>query len=87
VKAQDFAYRDIDWVVLDRTAENRLLLRPSMADAAAAGQFAKDIGAAKKIDGFEEVINAWWKSKGQSCEITKTDVVIENWRQFHYHCV
>lgn len=86
VKQQDFSYHDIDWVVLDRTAEHRLLLRPSLGDAAAAGQMAKDLGVDKKIGGFDEVIAAWFKSHGRNCTVTQTDVVIETWRQYHYSC-
>lgn len=85
-RQSSFTFGGTSWVVVDKPKESRLLLRPSIGESLSLNQQLAPLGLTDGVQGQDEAIAAWFKSKGRNCKITKTQVVAASWRQYFYSC-
>lgn len=87
VKQQEFPYQGINWQVMDRPQESRLMIRPPLGqmwgEAAEAGVTFSDV---KPTSAPQRAAEAWLKAGGRSCETLGVDPVGEIARQIRYKC-
>lgn len=91
IKPLQFAYSGKTWRIFDRPADGRLMITPTVGDAAAAGAVeGMTLGLSGNASGSEGVFHsaalAYLKTRSKSCKIYNGALVINPQWEFFYEC-